>query len=68
MMLDKNTPQADKLAKAMYKAMEQIIADGAYYEILQKYYGTARIPGDWLPQLGRLISQYRNQRVIVNAN
>lgn len=66
-MLDKNTLDAKELTVKINQALQKIIADGRYYQIIARYnYGKETIPSDWNQRLAQAINQYRASPIIIH--
>ena len=66
-MLDKNTPNVHAISAKLSQALQNIIADGRYYQILSGYqYSQATINTDWRNRIERLIEEYRPSPIIIH--
>lgn len=59
MMIDANYPNAHQLGEQYKKALAEMIENGSYYDIIEKYYGEGHIPDDWFINLNKYQRLYR---------
>lgn len=66
-MLDKNTPNAKELSVKIRQALQKIIADGRYYQILSRQqYANEAIAADWRKRLVQNLDHYRATPIIIH--
>lgn len=66
-MLDKNTPNAKKLTVKIRQALQKIIADGRYYQILSRHqYANETIAADWRKRLVQTLNHYRATPIVIH--
>ncbi len=58
LMIDRDYPQAAEIASRYRNGLTAILYDGAYLNILHKYYGNKNVPTDWFMQLTYFQSRY----------
>jgi len=59
-MLDKNYPNAQAIAQRYRQGLAQIIKNGHYQEIINRYYNQQQIPSSWFKELNRFTRLYQN--------
>lgn len=57
-MLDADYPNAHEIAAQYKKGLAEIISDGRYQKIVQKYYPDGRLPTNWFDNLKRFEQLY----------
>ncbi len=57
-MMAQDYPHANDLAEKYRKGLRIIIENGAYQDILEKYYGKNKVPKNWLENLRRFADMY----------
>ncbi|MGZ4998924.1 MAG: substrate-binding periplasmic protein [Methylomonas sp.] len=66
-MLDKNTPGTDELAKRLRQSLRKILDDGRYFRILTGYaYGKSTIDPDWKKRIEQALNQYRASPIVIH--
>ncbi len=58
-MIDWNYPDGKRLGAKIDKGLKEIIANGKYLQILEKYFGQGRVSSDWFIELEKFGSKYQ---------
>ncbi len=59
-LIDEKYPQAERIGVKYREALREIIENGKYLQILEKYYGSDQVPDNWFDKLHRFERLYQS--------